>query len=56
MLGRFARTSLCVIPLVLMLVLGGDGFVKIMDAMQQDNARLRTELTGKPSDVVTNDD
>ena len=28
----------------------------IMDAMQQDNARLRTELTGKPSDVVTNDD
>ena len=28
----------------------------IMDAMQQDNARLRTTLTGKPSDVVTNDD
>ena len=30
-----AGLFLCVIPLVLMLVLGGDGFVKIMDAMQQ---------------------
>jgi hypothetical protein len=28
----------------------------IMDAMQQDNERLRALLTGKPSDVVTNDD
>lgn len=28
----------------------------IMDAMQQDNNRLREVLTGKPSDVVTNDD
>jgi len=28
----------------------------LMDAMQRDNARLRTVLTGKPSDVVTNDD
>ena len=28
----------------------------IMDAMQQDNDRLRGILTGKPSDVVTNDD
>ena len=28
----------------------------IMDAMQQDNDRLRGVLTGKPSDVVTNDD
>ena len=28
----------------------------IMDAMQRDNARLRELLTGKPSDVVTNDD
>jgi hypothetical protein len=27
-----------------------------MDAMQNDNNRLRTILTGKPSDVVTNDD
>lgn len=27
-----------------------------MDAMQEDNAVLRTTLTGKPSDVVTNDD
>ena len=27
-----------------------------MDAMQSDNQRLRTVLTGKPSDVVTNDD
>ncbi len=27
-----------------------------MDAIQDDNARLRTLLTGKPSDVVTNDD
>ena len=27
-----------------------------MDAMQKDNERLRTMLTGKPSDVVTNDD
>jgi UDPglucose 6-dehydrogenase len=28
----------------------------IMDAMQEDNAVLRKTLTGKPSDVVTNDD
>ncbi len=28
----------------------------LMDAMQRDNARLRSILTGKPSDVVTNDD
>lgn len=28
----------------------------LLDAMQQDNAALRTQLTGKPSDVVTNDD
>ena len=28
----------------------------IMDAMQSDNAALRDVLTGKPSDVVTNDD
>jgi len=28
----------------------------IMDAMQADNAVLRDMLTGKPSDVVTNDD
>ena len=28
----------------------------IMDAMQADNANLRGMLTGKPSDVVTNDD
>ena len=28
----------------------------LMDAMQHDNERLRTVLTGKPSDVVTNDD
>ena len=28
----------------------------IMDAIQTDNAKLRTILTGKPSDVVTNDD
>jgi len=27
-----------------------------MDAMQADNAVLRDMLTGKPSDVVTNDD
>jgi hypothetical protein len=27
-----------------------------MDAMQKDNMRLRQTLTGKPSDVVTNDD
>jgi UDPglucose 6-dehydrogenase len=27
-----------------------------MDAMQTDNIRLRNILTGKPSDVVTNDD
>lgn len=27
-----------------------------MDAMQKDNARLRQTLTGKPSDVITNDD
>jgi len=29
---------------------------EIMDAIQQDNAILRDILTGKPSDVVTNDD
>jgi len=29
---------------------------EIMDAMQEDNAKLRGILTGKPSDVVTNDD
>ena len=28
----------------------------IMDAIQADNALLRELLTGKPSDVVTNDD
>jgi len=28
----------------------------IMDAMQEDNDVLRGMLTGKPSDVVTNDD
>ena len=28
----------------------------IMDAMQDDNKKLRDILTGKPSDVVTNDD
>lgn len=28
----------------------------LLDAMQQDNVALRTQLTGKPSDVVTNDD
>ena len=27
-----------------------------MDAMQKDNLRLRQTLTGKPSDVITNDD
>ncbi|MDA7492121.1 hypothetical protein N8392_01105 [Candidatus Poseidonia sp.] len=39
-------------------VLADDLGVKynIMDAMQQDNDRLRGVLTGKPSDVVTNDD
>ena len=29
---------------------------ELLDAMQTDNAGLRTILTGKPSDVVTNDD
>ena len=29
---------------------------ELLDAMQTDNAALRTILTGKPSDVVTNDD
>lgn len=28
----------------------------LMDAIQKDNAQLRSILTGKPSDVVTNDD
>ena len=28
----------------------------IMDAMQADNDALRGMLTGKPSDVITNDD
>ena len=28
----------------------------ILDAIQEDNARLRSILTGKPSDVETNDD
>ncbi|WP_438995283.1 hypothetical protein [Poseidonia sp.] len=28
----------------------------LMDAIQHDNAQLRSILTGKPSDVVTNDD
>ena len=27
-----------------------------MEAIQKDNARLRSILTGKPSDVETNDD
>jgi hypothetical protein len=27
-----------------------------MDAIQDDNSHLRGILTGKPSDVVTNDD
>ena len=39
-------------------VLAGELGVKyaIMDAMQTDNEALRGMLTGKPSDVVTNDD
>jgi hypothetical protein len=28
----------------------------LMDAIQSDNAVLREMLTGKPSDVITNDD
>ena len=28
----------------------------LMDAIQEDNAALREIMTGKPSDVVTNDD
>jgi len=28
----------------------------LLDAIQEDNARLRGILTGKPSDVETNDD
>ena len=29
---------------------------EILDAIQSDNAGLRNLITGKPSDVVTNDD
>ena len=39
-------------------VLANDLGVKyaLMDAIQQDNAALREIMTGRPSDVVTNDD